>query len=147
MKSWSVSREPNSALSWQAYDEARLSHAGTCLCWRSWCLWREGTSQKCSASFLWLPRERRKEVRKEQVGGRDKRANSRPPRVVWFFQRPCWRNCFWQGCDMPAHERATQVPQSQSSHCCGTVWDAYCTGGHKLLIVGLIPNVRHLTDA
>lgn len=26
MKSWSVRREPNSALSWQAYDEARLSH-------------------------------------------------------------------------------------------------------------------------
>lgn len=99
MKSWSVRREPNSALSWQAYDEAQLSH------WHMSLLEELMPAKgghlaevQCLLPLASQREEKRGQERK--VGGRDKRVNSRPPRVVCFFQRPCWGNCFWQGCDV-----------------------------------------------
>lgn len=94
----------------------------------------------------WFPRERRKEVRKEQVGVRDKRMNcQRPPGQVWFLQRPCCKNCCQQGCVTPellgegAHSALGECPNPKPLAFVGQFEKTYYTGRYKLLIFGSIP--------
>lgn len=97
-------------------------------------------------------RERKKDMKRKQVDVRDMGMNcQRPPEQVWFLQRPCCRNCFWQGCVTPACEKAVLLGEGAHSGLggcsspkpltfMGQFEDIYYTERYKLLIFGSIPH-------
>lgn len=136
MKPWSVREEANSALLWQAVMEHSLlphltqTFAGDMV----QCTHVRGEhlvpSAPCPFSQV-CHRGRKKDVKRKRMDVSDTRMNcQRPPDQGWFLQRPCCRNCLWQGCVTPTCEKAVLlgegaqsglVLQSQTSHLCGRV--------------------------
>jgi len=98
-----------------------------------------------------FPEERKKEVKKEHAGVRDKRMHcQRPPGQVWFLHRPCCKSCFQQGCVTPACEQVVLLGEGAHSELgvsdpkaltlVGQFENTYDTGRYKLLFLGSIPN-------